>query len=1101
MRQFALYFGIAIALVTSCSVHEKNIESPHLVDEIFYASFEQPAEIGTRVYANESLFLRWTAEDRVSIFNNITHNQEYRFTGETGDDSGGFRKVNSDEFVSGNSIPHIVSVYPYKESTKITENEVLTITLPSEQHYGENTFGLGDNTMVSVSSDNVLQYKNIGGYLRLSLYGEGISVSSIVLKGNNGEKLAGNASITMPLNGVPSVNLANNATDEITLTCDSPVELGSTADNATDFWFVVPPTSFSKGFTITVSIASGGVIEKSTSKSITLERNLLSKMSPIEIKPALRYNKIYYTTTDNKALSPYSVNFSSELISNEYVNGSGVLTFSQDLTYIGCYAFYGCKTLSSIILPESVTTIEHCVFDECSNLSGVTMPDGVTFIGNYAFYGCTGLSSLSLPLGLKTIDYCAFYNCPNLTSITIPAGVTSIGEAAFYGCKQLSYITVLAKTPPTGDRLMFDDTNECPIYVPAESINTYISTLHWKDYSDRILPLSAVHVESVSLDKTSIELAVGNTTILKATVLPNNATDKTVIWSSGNPSVATVSSSGIVTAKAAGSTTITVTTNDGGKKATCSVRVTSSTVSVTGVSLNKTSLSLTEGETQTLVATVSPSNATDKSVTWTSSNTTVATVSSSGIVTAKKAGTATITVTSNDGGKKATCSVTVSAQVIHVTGVSLNYTSLTMTEGGTKTLVATVTPSNATDKSVTWSSSNTNVATVSSSGIVTAKAAGTTKITVTTNDGRKTATCSVTVVAATIPVTGVSLSQTSLMMRVGETQTLTAIVSPSDATDKSVNWSSSNSSVATVSSSGMITAISVGETLVSAKCGDLTASCEVTVIDSSIPYIMANDQSVPAIADRFSFSVQSNTSWKVVVPSGLTLLSSQICENDATVTIAIKPNWKQKTNTFTISLTPTNSSYAGISKTITITQKKVAKWIACSVFDLKNDDIFLFGRKGETTATVASEYSGGSNVAFTGIEVSTKANLSGDEIVSFDYYDEFDSPLLYPLQVEVNGDEYRFKAVTGMYQGKYLHAGGLLYLDFISGSIPEWTTWTIYQSTAIGMSPGAQWYTFGQYCGSHFYIMCFSDSYKSLYTATTTAFSGYCHVFRQVDDY
>ena len=1018
MRRTALYFGIAIALVTSCSVHEENIESPHLVDEIFYASFEQPVEIGTRVYANENLFLRWTAEDRVSIFNNITYNQEYRFTGETGDDSGGFRKVNSDEFVSGNSIPHIVSVYPYQESTKITENEVITITLPSEQHYGEKTFGLGDNTMVSVSSDNVLQYKNVGGYLRISLYGEGISVSSIVLKGNNGEKLAGKASITMPINGIPAVNLASNATDEITLTCDSPVALGSTADNATDFWFVVPPTSFSKGFTITVNIASGGVIEKSTSKSITLERNLLSKMSPIEIKPALRYNKIYYTTTDNKALSPYSVNFSSELISNEYVNGSGVLTFSQDLTYIGCYAFYGCKTLSSIILPESVTTIEHCVFYECSNLSGVTMPDGVTFVGNYAFYGCTGLSSLSLPLGLKTIDYCAFNNCPNLTSITIPAGVTSIGEAAFYGCKKLSSITVLAKTPPTGDRLMFDDTNECPIYVPAESINTYISTLHWKDYSDRILPLSAVHVESVSLDKTSIELAAGNTTMLKATVLPDNATDKTVIWSSGNPSVATVSSSGIVTAKAAGSTTITVTTNDGGKKATCSVRVTSSTVSVTGVSLNKTSLSLTEGETQTLVATVSPSNATDKSVTWTSSNNTVATVSSSGVVTAKKAGTATITVTTNDGGK--------------------------------------------------------------------------------------TATCSVTVVAATIPVTGVSLSQTSLMMRVGETQTLTATVSPSDATDKSVHWSSSNSSVATVSSSGMITAISVGEALISANSGDITASCEVTVIDSSSPYIIANDQSVPAIADRFSFSVQSNTSWKVVVPSGLTLLSSQICENDATVTIAIKPNWKQKTNSFTISLNPTNSSYAGISKTITITQKKVAKWRQCSVFDLKNDDIFLFGKKEGTTANVATEYSGGYNVSTTGLSIGTKANLSGDEIVNFEYLeDEFDSPPLYPLQVEVNGDEYRFKAVTGMHQGQYLHAGGLGYLDFVSGSIPEWTTWRIYKSTAFAMTPGAQWYTFGQSTGDNYYIMCFhgGSGHEFLYTAMTTAFEGYCHIFRQVDDY
>jgi hypothetical protein len=106
----------------------------------------------------------------------------------SGDNAGGFKKVDSDEFVTGNPSSHIVSVYPYQAATKITESEVLTVTLPAEQSYVQNTFGLGSNTMVSVSSDNVLQYKNVGGYLRLSLYGYDVSVSSIVLKGNNREK-------------------------------------------------------------------------------------------------------------------------------------------------------------------------------------------------------------------------------------------------------------------------------------------------------------------------------------------------------------------------------------------------------------------------------------------------------------------------------------------------------------------------------------------------------------------------------------------------------------------------------------------------------------------------------------------------------------------------------------------------------------------------------------------------------------------------------------------------------------------------------------------------------------------------------------------------
>ena len=180
-------------------------------------------------------------------------------------------------------------------------------------------------------------------------------------------------------------------------------------------------------------------------------------------------------------------------------------------------------------------------------------------------------------------------------------------------------------------------------------------------------------------------------------------------------------------------------------------------MSVTGVSLNTTSLTMTEGESQTLTATISPSNATDQSVTWASSNTTVATVSSSGIVSAKSLGTATITVKTNDGGKTATCQLTVLSNKVSVSGVSLDNTSLTMTEGETQSLKATVSPSNATDKSVTWSSNNESVAMVSSTGVVIARSAGTATITVQTTDGAKTATCTVTVTAKVISVTNLKV--------------------------------------------------------------------------------------------------------------------------------------------------------------------------------------------------------------------------------------------------------------------------------------------------------------------------------------------------------
>ena len=214
----------------------------------------------------------------------------------------------------------------------------------------------------------------------------------------------------------------------------------------------------------------------------------------------------------------------------------------------------------------------------------------------------------------------------------------------------------------------------------------------------------------------------------------------------------------------------------------------SSTVSVTGVSLNKNSTTLVVGGTETLTATVSPSNATNKNVTWTSSNTSVATVSN-GTITAKKAGSATITVKTQDGNKTATCSVTVNSNTVSVTSVSLDKNSLTLDIGDNETLIATISPSNATNQNVSWTSSNTGVATVSN-GIVSAISAGTATISVKTQDGNKTATCLVTVqgaVEAAISETSGSGAATS-----GEISGWTAIGTGDAYKDGAVKLDSTN---------------------------------------------------------------------------------------------------------------------------------------------------------------------------------------------------------------------------------------------------------------------------------------------------------------------
>ncbi len=259
-----------------------------------------------------------------------------------------------------------------------------------------------------------------------------------------------------------------------------------------------------------------------------------------------------------------------------------------------------------------------------------------------------------------------------------------------------------------------------------------------------------VKVTGVSLDKNELELVEGDCGSLRATVEPQNATSPGVTWSSDNMSVATVDAEGGVTALKAGTATVTATADDGGKRASCRVTVTAVRRAVTGVSLDKASLSLMEGNSIVLKATVSPANATDRSVSWTSDNTAVATVDINGKVTAVAVGKARITVTTSDGGKTAICEVTVSKLVIAVTGVSLNKPTLSLEAGESETLVATLTPDNATDKSLVWSSDRPAVATVDANGTVTARASGTANITVVAAEGDKSASCLVTVTDRTI---------------------------------------------------------------------------------------------------------------------------------------------------------------------------------------------------------------------------------------------------------------------------------------------------------------------------------------------------------------
>ena len=268
-------------LASSCSEDEwvRNQSSNSLK---FTASFE---ENESRTYMGEGNLLRWTAGDQISLFVANALNQQYQFEGKTGANSGYFKKI-GDSFGTGNDLNHHYAVYPYASDIEITESGVITATLPAEQNYAENSFGLRANTMVAVTQntdDTFLKFKNVGGYLKLQLYGDNITVKTITLTGANNEKLAGKATITPSYGSDPIISMADEATATITLNCGDGVKIGSTAETATAFWIVVPPTTFEKGFTITVTDIDGGEFTQTTTNKILVERNVIKPMAALEV--------------------------------------------------------------------------------------------------------------------------------------------------------------------------------------------------------------------------------------------------------------------------------------------------------------------------------------------------------------------------------------------------------------------------------------------------------------------------------------------------------------------------------------------------------------------------------------------------------------------------------------------------------------------------------------------------------------------------------------------------------------------------------------------------------------------------------------------------
>jgi len=479
------------------------------------------------------------------------------------------------------------------------------------------------------------------------------------------------------------------------------------------------------------------------------------------------------------------------------------VNFSNKLTKIESYGFSDCTSLKKITVPDSINSIGNSIFQNCTSLTEVHLsnalkeissntfngckklttinfPSTLTTIGDSAFYGCESLPEAILPSGVEKIESNAFKNCKSLKKAVVPDTVSSIGSSAFYGCEALTDITLGSKLKKIDNQTFYGCAALPSIVIPY-------------------------NVTAIG------DSAFVNCTKLTQITVPRNTTS---IESNAFSYPRKMTMYGTSDCYAQ-----TYANGKGIKYVAQDIHATSIRLDIT----NKTAEYYDEFQ---LTATIAPQNFTD-AVTWTSSNEDVATVSDTGYVEVCGVGTAVITVTA--GNVKAACTVTV-PQLID--WIEFDEDEIELKSGETYQLRPDISPSNATNKKLKYTSSDTKVAEVSASGLVTAKSEGEARIRAAATDGSdEYAVCYVTVTGKA-KVTGITLNQTSATLGRGKKLALKAAISPSYASNKKVVWKSANTKVATVDGSGNVTAKAPGRTKItvtSAENSSYQASCTVTV--------------------------------------------------------------------------------------------------------------------------------------------------------------------------------------------------------------------------------------------------------------------------------
>ena len=461
-----------LLILVGCTEEAYLESTSSMTDEEIYAVIENE-NTDSRTYIDEQIRMRWTAEDCITLFRKTTYNRKYMFTGKTGANAGGFKQVSTDDdFWYGADVSYNYAAYPYSADMELDESGYFKLTMPAEQTYAENSFGLGANTMVAVSESGQLTFKNVCSYLRVRLYGENTSISSITLTSKGDEAIAGAAKVTPVMGGNPTCEMTGTG-KSIKLVCPNPVTISSDANSPTDFWIVVPPVTLSKGFTITVENNTGDTQSYEVAKSFTFGRNVyynLAREVKIEKEDIIETDNTPYVTFTADA--PQSFAISKAVSTLEYsLNGGEWKELGTNTVLFGgdngnlrlrgknsngtadpTYYYY--SSSANPIIKFGNATLVACMGDIRTLLD---YENYTTVSTNYArfsylFYGCYQLTSPPKLPAIKLASNCydaMFCGCDNLTKAPeLPATVVtpSCYYSMFSGCSSLSEAPQLPAT-------------------------------------------------------------------------------------------------------------------------------------------------------------------------------------------------------------------------------------------------------------------------------------------------------------------------------------------------------------------------------------------------------------------------------------------------------------------------------------------------------------------------------------------------------------------------------------------------------------------------------------------------------------------------------